>query len=79
MTSSVAVFEAAIRLKSCIWQNRDCKPGKKRNYDENHKNMYINLHLNFVQEWCQRERWHHLPYVTTTLLYGSGIVIDVTK
>jgi len=41
VTSSVAVFEAAIWEKSqCIWYNRDGKQEKKRKYG-NRRNLYI--------------------------------------
>jgi len=29
--------------------------------------------------WCQRKRCHQLAYNADTLLYGSGVIIEVTK
>ena len=52
-------------------KNRNLKPEKIK-YG-NQRNFYINLQLidglgmnsQFVNtSWCQRKRWHHLPYVT---------------
>jgi len=45
---------------------------RKKEKNGNKRNFYINLHLKdrldtnsqlAKASWCQRKRWHHLPYL----------------
>jgi len=66
VTSSVAASEAATWVKSMYMTKSWFKTRKKYNIWKSKEFLHKSpTNRWFVKaSWCQRERWHHLPYVT---------------